>query len=394
MILVKWLSGDLETFPDLSPFETILATIQNRYPTFWKVSLIPSENEAFDYLVIITKQFQLPDSDATKIYQQFRKKFEKCRVHHKFERWLCMLKESSAIVAGGAVVSVFGNFEINDFDIYVPFTKAFKLILSCMNLGFRINHLNEFYYPNTSQRILLRAQMSLPADEILLDILVHADDVDHVSLVSGFDLSFCQTWWDGEHVFTCDPDGLKSRQGSLNVDYRARLYRDFDVNLIKRIHKYRKRGFSIDTFDDSSQTIESLSTGSCTHDLSGEEWAVYKFSDEVVNYFLQVGRQDDDVSVHLQELSIFFRIWPQYFTLHHLRERWHTISDRLLELTIKKTFEEESIVWEHFSESQVKDFQEVFCKCVDFSVPLSPDDRLEWEDSWNEFWRETVEPFL
>lgn len=379
-------------YPDLTPVEKIISSIQDRYPTHWKVTLTPVENEDIDYLVLITKQLQMSDSDSQKVYQHFRRKFERSKISHKFDLWTRMLKDASAIVAGGATVSAFGDFDIHDFDIYVHFSKASTLIFSFLSLGFRINQMNEFYCQST--HILWRVRMSMPCDTIMLDVLVYPDDVDHAQLVSGFDLSFCQTWWNGEHVFTFDPDGLKSKRGSLNTDYRARLYRDFDVKLIQRIHKYRKRGFSIETFDDPKQTIQSLSVGSCTNSVSAEHWAVYKFSDQVVNYFLQGCRHEEDVSTHLQQISIVFRTWPQYFTLHHLREKWNSISERLFELTVRKTFEEESIVWEHFSESQAKDFQEVFSKFVDFSIPLCPNDRLEWEDSWDEFWRETVAPYL
>lgn len=340
----------------------------------------------------------LSNDKADEVSETFRKEFEKSGIAHKFETWLSVIKEADAFVAGGAIVAVFGDFDVDGFDIYVHFANAEKLIREIMSLGFRIQRVTEcglcglFGNPH----ILMKVEMELTSAEMQMNFFVFADDIESRSVIAEFDLSFCQSWWDGDHTYSFDPDGLRKKHGLLNIKHRCLLYRDFDLALIERIHKYKKRGFVINLFDDGHQTIDSLMKSENDYEHSHEEWAVFTFADQVVNYFLNCQYENDDddnsVCVHYQQLSVFFRVWPEHFTLHHLISKWEKIGEkRLLELTVKKVFEEESVAWENLYTQYYVDTFSVLC---DLSTPLSIHDRIEWQSRWYHFWQHSIEPYL
>ena len=45
------------------------------------------------------------------------------------------------------------------------------------------------------------------------------DDVSVNSVVTNFDLSFCEIWFDGENVYSNDPESITTKTGYLKKDY-------------------------------------------------------------------------------------------------------------------------------------------------------------------------------
>lgn len=172
-----------------------------------------------------------------------------------------------AIIAGGSVLSVFGGYNINDLDIYVHYSKAQDFIKTLFIHGcsysniheapaydqsfFRKNNIkarvcmgyHETNYETEEQRRQRRVSGSYPR-YTSIDIMIIPDHITLESVVTNFDLTFCQVWWDGKRLFSDNIEDVKSKSGCLNKDYIS-AYLSMNTFIIKRIQKYKNRGFTI-----------------------------------------------------------------------------------------------------------------------------------------------------
>jgi hypothetical protein len=76
---------------------------------------------------------------------------------------------------------------------------------------------------------------------------------DIIAAVTNFDISFTRVWFDGERVKTTNLEDIKNKEGYLDNDY-VELLLNFNPILIKRMMKYRERGFKI-TYNTSDTSI-------------------------------------------------------------------------------------------------------------------------------------------
>lgn len=77
-----------------------------------------------------------------------------------------------------------------------------------------------------------------------IDIMIIHPDYPLSSIVTNFDLTFCQIWYDGKSVHTSHITDIQTKSGSLQPDY-IKTYAEGNGFLERRIDKYRKRGFSV-----------------------------------------------------------------------------------------------------------------------------------------------------
>jgi len=68
-------------------------------------------------------------------------------------------------------------------------------------------------------------------------------------IIRRFDLTFCQNWYDGEHVWSMDIEAVYKRKPGMLEDSYVPLYLDGNPVTRKRIAKYIKRGFRIEYKD-------------------------------------------------------------------------------------------------------------------------------------------------
>ncbi len=73
-----------------------------------------------------------------------------------------------------------------------------------------------------------------------VDVIVVDDAVPLIDVVTNFDLSFCETWWDGSKVFATDPHGVRNKEGCLKPSYRSA-----GSSAIKRSRKTKKGGTTL-----------------------------------------------------------------------------------------------------------------------------------------------------
>lgn len=80
---------------------------------------------------------------------------------------------------------------------------------------------------------------------IKLDIIVVNDDRKLTDVVTNFDLTFCEIWYDGRKVKASDPKGIKHMKGHLRNEYINSYIIDKNMFIQNRIDKYIDRGFTI-----------------------------------------------------------------------------------------------------------------------------------------------------
>ncbi|NBT49387.1 MAG: hypothetical protein EBT07_16515, partial [Actinobacteria bacterium] len=71
---------------------------------------------------------------------------------------------------------------------------------------------------------------------------------------SNFDLTFCQVWFDGTHVFATHPDHIREKKGYLQGEYIDTFVQG-NAFLKDRIRKYQQRGFKVE-YDPSTTSVK------------------------------------------------------------------------------------------------------------------------------------------
>ncbi len=77
-------------------------------------------------------------------------------------------------------------------------------------------------------------------------------------IIRRFDLTFCQNWYDGEHVWSMDIEAVYKRKPGMLEDSYVPLYLDGNPVTRKRIAKYIKRGFRIEYNDPETGTAVEI----------------------------------------------------------------------------------------------------------------------------------------
>jgi hypothetical protein len=158
------------------------------------------------------------------------------------------LKEYKAIAAGGFILQAclgetWGDLDI---DLYVHTSDAPKLLAKIIpshpindhrkvGLFQSQNYHNSFMHRNSVEYLIMYGSVQ---------IMCIKDDVFLDDVIGSFDLDICQVSFDGDEIrlHNVELDSIMNKKGKLNPEY----YNMFNYKLIKRIVKYRNRGFDID----------------------------------------------------------------------------------------------------------------------------------------------------
>lgn len=183
------------------------------------------------------------------------------------QRFLNLVKDTGSLIAGGSVLKSYNDYvdrnwyyDSNpDVDIYVPIkniktflslfardlehriispkrTKSYKSSLYCTSF-LKKNGIKKVYTFTINN--LDRTQRTLS-----FDIMIVRNRRTPLQVVNNFDLTFCQIWYDGEHVYASHPEDVRNKKGTLQGEY-VPLYVQGNPFLRKRIKKYINRGYEI-----------------------------------------------------------------------------------------------------------------------------------------------------
>ena len=207
------------------------------------------------------------------------------------------IKDSNAMIAGGAVLSAYSNDIVNDLDVYIYASKAVDFVNNLTNDGtyevaFEGNYLRPSYDQSFFRKNNILARFSfntvIRRKFPLIDVMIIPDEIPLLNVVTNFDLSFCEIWYDGYYVKAVDPKGVLTKTGTLKKDYTDKLLLDLNRFTVKRLKKYIKKGYiisydsenPINTFEKETKSI-----------LSPEEWVVHKLYNWIV-FSIRVDKLD------------------------------------------------------------------------------------------------------
>ena len=213
------------------------------------------------------------------------------------------LKTANAFIAGGAVLGAYTDDKINDVDIYIHASKAVAFvnaitlndtyIMSTRNNYLRPSYDQSFFRKNKilgrfsfiqewDTSIKTRSQ-AIDQSDIFpdIDIMIIPDEIPILNVITNFDLTFCEIWYDAEkeQVNAVDTEGIRNKRGLLKKEYTEKLLLDFNNFTVKRLQKYMKKGFSI-TYESEKATVTLRKEPKSV--VSPEEWVVYKLYNWIV----------------------------------------------------------------------------------------------------------------
>jgi hypothetical protein len=237
------------------------------------------------------------------------------------------LDKHGAIIAGGAVLGPYADFKSSDIDIYVPISKGSAFL---EDSGIKLWHTRFVSAPPYDKSFFRKNHILVKFEGWIrgkIDIMLVNDDIPVETVAKNFDLSFCQIWYDGKVVEATDPNDIKNKSGKLTNEYVVSLVSQLNVFIIKRIKKYKKRGFKITIECDGDFLVEKREKTV----VSDEAWVVStlykKFLDIcIVHYqYLNSGYNtrrwfdfDEYVQTKLYDIVCNFPL--QIFTLSNLNQ--------------------------------------------------------------------------
>lgn len=333
-IYYKTLSGEIETLTFFEKQVTMEMVEKTLYKKNYKVSVFRIEDDE-------DKKEDKKDEDKNILFdgdmvhvfyekQDFSPE-ENMRFETNLSRKINFLPELKdallrfgAIVAGGSVLSTFGDYQIKDLDIYIHYSKAYEFILFLSKYCYSDNihsapaYDESFFRKNHIIGRILMCSLYRNFGRLCvtpIDLMIIPDEIPLEKIVTNFDLTFCQVWWDGEKIHSNDIDDIYNKKGSLNKDY-IKSYLSMNEFIINRISKYKKRGFKISidmTSFSATDLLLDIDSSSNKKSISNceEQWVLTKICD----YAYQKIRQ--------QEKSVlFFDFYPKDLTMESLIEMY------------------------------------------------------------------------
>jgi hypothetical protein len=184
------------------------------------------------------------------------------------ERLCNLLQDTGSLVAGGSVLQAYpreenDRFYSSDIDIYVPIKNA-KKFLDTFSRGEesiirnRAHHAyksalycKSFLQKNGIKKVY-NFSIYVNRNTIEFDIMIVRNRRTPLQVVNNFDLTFCQIWFDGVHVYASHPEDVKNKKGTLQGEYVG-LFLEGNKFLRQRLRKYGNRGYEVVLDKEQSQ---------------------------------------------------------------------------------------------------------------------------------------------
>jgi len=198
----------------------------------------------------------------------------------KFKKLCTLLEEYKGVIAGGSVLKSITNYDSsintynalhNDIDIYVN-TKNIPDFLKILTTEIINPVKHNVYWASTYCVSFLRKngirrvyQLNDKNNKITVDVMSVRNKRTLEDVVTNFDLTFCQVWFDGKDVYATHPKHIRTKIGSLQKDY-IKTYLNGNMFLEDRIRKYESRGFKINIDKNKAKKSPDLYTGVCQDD--------------------------------------------------------------------------------------------------------------------------------
>lgn len=183
--------------------------------------------------------------DEQKFKDYLRFMFEK-----KFGLFNGLIYKYKALIAGGSLTNTFLDSLVNDLDIYINYEQAEGFMEDLIeNFNIKIHSqipcsaYDKAFLVKNGILLLYRGMIMNDAGGMISEFDVMVTKPKPIKVVTNFDLTACQIWYDGKDVKTTHLDIL-DKISYLNDDYLNELMAG-NVYIMKRIQKYAQRGLTI-----------------------------------------------------------------------------------------------------------------------------------------------------
>lgn len=186
----------------------------------------------------------------------------------KFSEFKKVLIECGGLISGSSVLCSIipdslkrkSDWESMDLDIYVNIKHVQKMLnflkidanngtkyyTVCDHVRSKTSYCDSFLVRNKIQKVhkIYLKDHGIDNPIMNIDVMAVRNSQPVINVVNNFDLTFCQVWYTGEHIFTSHPDHILQRKGILQGDY-TKTFMEGNTFLARRLTKYRRRGFEI-----------------------------------------------------------------------------------------------------------------------------------------------------
>ena len=189
----------------------------------------------------------------------------------KFKKLVDLLQTHKGLIAGGSILKAITNFNStqnnaerntlkNDIDIYVNTNQIPEFLTKLQNeiikptyntVYWAANYCLSFLRKNGIRRVYQFDEIG----KLKIDVMSVRNKRKVLDVVTNFDLTFCQVWFDGKDVYTTHPEDIRKKEGSLQKDY-VRLYYSGNKFLNERISKSKLRGVKVSSAIHRSRKLE------------------------------------------------------------------------------------------------------------------------------------------
>lgn len=193
--------------------------------------------------------FEPLSSEIKERFENFLTDFNTANLGFNLNEFIQILKQTGALIAGGSVCrSVYNkSWRVQDLDIYVNIKNCIPIrdflnryCSSSIHNGYDNMYSNSFLSKNRISKVMRFKFHSHKH----IDLMYVYNDTPILKVVNNFDLSCCQSWYDGENIYTSNPELIEKNESKFNNDY-TRAYLGGNSFTRDRIEKYIQRGFTI-----------------------------------------------------------------------------------------------------------------------------------------------------
>lgn len=183
-----------------------------------------------------------------------------------FQIFKKLLKECNAVVAGGSIIGSTNKkgfiFDSNDIDIYVRCEDSKPILRAIFGEGnykkyrkAKFSRYCDTFLTRNGIRCIYHCKYTDKTYYKSIDVMTVRNSTTPLNAIKGFDLTFCQVWYDGDKVYANYPEDVLSKVGYLRGDYII-PFLNSNKFLIERYKKYTKRGFTIKIDYPDEHTVE------------------------------------------------------------------------------------------------------------------------------------------
>lgn len=352
MLTLRWLNGEIHLRPapcsrnDLEQY--VFSTLDSKRNTLVKLIRENQDEEKGDLFhpdetvsVLVLPETQLTGSETSEILQRFGNLWnpysemsfrdrmnsvsdpELCLQFDKFRK---IIMKYGALVSGDAILCSFENTWFDTFDVLVHHSISEDVVKEFTDrLSMRVEEIltlstlctrefDEFDYDLARQRGIL-AYVVLRSTRCLVKVTVAVvhNQIPLKEAAVNSDLSFCDTWWDGDVIHAVDPDGIRKKEGVLKYE---KLFWELNLGVSSRMRTYRDRGYTIQ-ISLPTNTIVVAEKSILEKEEEDRVWPLHFFLSTATEV-LNLGRSlrffsltYPDTVTHTVTIQVIQELWPE-----------------------------------------------------------------------------------